>query len=156
MDYNPWGSSVMGFSMQEYWVGCHAPPPEIFVTSRVEPSSWSLLHWQVSSCISATWNPTIEDGIIMTSKKWNWLEMCGKTWLVRGRRMCLWAWKESWFSKDHELAGALWDGRHIDLFPKWEVKVLGLEVHLGPPSGFGPQTLLVMCSSESCWVGAAW
>ena len=90
----------------------------------------------------------------MTSK--NEIDLkCGKTWLVRGRGgMCLRAWKESWFSKDHELAGALWDSEHIDLSPKWEVKIAGAGEVLGHTSGFGPQTLLVMCSLKAAEWGA--
>ena len=68
--------------------------------------------------------------------------------------MCLRAWKESWFSKDHELAGALWDSEHIDLSPKWEVKIAGAGEVLGHTSGFGPQTLLVMCSLKAAEWGA--
>ena len=51
MDYNPLGSSVMGFSRQEYWSGCHALLHEIFLTQgsnlhllQVEIGMWVLYH----------------------------------------------------------------------------------------------------------------
>jgi len=58
MDCNPPGSSVMGFSRQEYWSGLPCPPPgdlpntEIFqtptslVSSELQIDSLPLSHWR--------------------------------------------------------------------------------------------------------------
>ena len=37
----------MGFSREEYWVGCHALVQGIFLTQRVNLCLLRLLHWQV-------------------------------------------------------------------------------------------------------------
>ena len=39
MDYCPPGSSVMGFSRQEYWSGLPLPPPGDLLDPGMEPSS---------------------------------------------------------------------------------------------------------------------
>ena len=39
----------VGFSRQEYWSGCHASSPGIFLTQRVNPSLLCLLSEQEAS-----------------------------------------------------------------------------------------------------------
>ena len=46
MNCSPPGSSVMGFSKQEYWSGCHFLLQGIFPTQGLNPC---LLYWQVGS-----------------------------------------------------------------------------------------------------------
>ena len=49
MDCNPPGSSVHGFSRQEYWSWLLCPPPGDLPTQGSNPSLLCLLHWQVGS-----------------------------------------------------------------------------------------------------------
>ena len=51
MDYIPPGSSVMGFSRQEYWSEVPCPPPGDFLTQGSNPHSLCLLHWEVDSLL---------------------------------------------------------------------------------------------------------
>jgi len=46
MDSGPPGSSILGFSRQEYWSGLPFPPPGIFPTQGSNPSLLRLLHWR--------------------------------------------------------------------------------------------------------------
>ena len=39
MDYSPPGSSIMGFSRQEYWSGLPGPPPGDLPDPGIEPDS---------------------------------------------------------------------------------------------------------------------
>ena len=43
------GSSVRGFSRQDYWSGMPCPPPGVFPTQGSNPSLLYLLHWQRGS-----------------------------------------------------------------------------------------------------------
>ena len=43
------GSSVHGFSKQEYWMGCHFPLQRIFLTQGLNPRLVYLLHLQADS-----------------------------------------------------------------------------------------------------------
>ena len=56
MDHSPPGSSVHGFSSQEYWSGLPFPPPREFPDPGIEPSS--LL------------SPALEGGFFTTSATW--------------------------------------------------------------------------------------
>ena len=43
------GSSVYGFSRQEYWSGLPCPPPGDLPNPGIKPASLCLLHWQAGS-----------------------------------------------------------------------------------------------------------
>ena len=47
--YSPPGSSVMGFSGQEYWSGLPCPPPGDLPDPGIQRGLWCLLHWQAGS-----------------------------------------------------------------------------------------------------------
>ena len=55
MVYSPPGSSVHGFSRQEYWSGLPCSPPGDLPDLGSNPGLLCLLHWQVGSTSSATW-----------------------------------------------------------------------------------------------------
>ena len=49
MDRSLPGSSIMGFSRQEYWNGLPCPPLEDLPDPGIKPASLCLLHWQAGS-----------------------------------------------------------------------------------------------------------
>ena len=55
VDRSQLGSSVHGFSRQEYWSGLPCPSPKDLPDSGMEPASLGLLHWQAGSLIKL-WN----------------------------------------------------------------------------------------------------
>ena len=56
MDCSSPGSSVQGFSRQEYWSGTPGPPPEDLLDPGIEPESLT--------------SPALEGGIFTTSATW--------------------------------------------------------------------------------------
>ena len=68
-DYSLPGSSVMGFSRQEYWSGCHALLQGIFATQGLNLRLSGLLHWQAGSLpLVPLGKPTDEDTESQSSK----------------------------------------------------------------------------------------
>ena len=57
MNCSPPGSSVMGFSRQEYWRGLPCPPPEDLPDSGMDPMSLRHLHLQAGSL---PWVPPVK------------------------------------------------------------------------------------------------
>ena len=47
--------SSMGFSRQEYWVGCHALLQKIFQTQGLNPHLLCLLYWQAGGLGPQSW-----------------------------------------------------------------------------------------------------
>ena len=60
MDYNPPGSSVQGFSRQEYWRRLPCPPPGDLLDPVIEPMSLS--------------SPALASGFFTTSTTWEALQ----------------------------------------------------------------------------------
>ena len=56
MDHSPPGSSVLGFSRQEYWSGLQCPPPGDLPKPGVKPASLT--------------SPALGDGFFTTSATW--------------------------------------------------------------------------------------
>ena len=62
MDHSPPGSSVLGFSRQEYWSGLQCPPPGDLPKPGIEPVSFmspALGDWFFTT--SATWEAHFSD-----------------------------------------------------------------------------------------------
>ena len=96
MNCSPPGSSVQGFSRQEYWVGCHSLLQGIFPT---QGSNLRLLHWKADSL------PLVQPGMFYYTTNndcWSliiyltcfyllWITICdGKRWFV------LITWRVDW------------------------------------------------------------
>ena len=72
MDCSPPGSSVWGFSRQEYWSGLPCLLQGIFLTQGSNPCLLHLLHWQADRFFttSATWEALQKNISLLISSFW--------------------------------------------------------------------------------------